>query len=42
MRTIKHISEILADEIMSAAKGSPNCSAIKKKEEIEKNAKANR
>merc|ERR1711874_206431 len=42
MRTIKHISEILADEIMAAAKGSPNCSAIKKKEEIEKNAKANR
>merc|ERR1711879_745552 len=37
MRTIKHI-----DEIMSAAKNSPNCSAIKKKEEIEKNAKANR
>merc|ERR1712139_250197 len=42
MRTIKHMSEILADEIMAAAKGSPNCSAIKKKEEIEKNAKANR
>merc|ERR1711941_106866 len=42
MRTIKHIAEILADEIMAAAKGSPNCSAIKKKEEIEKNAKANR
>merc|ERR1711976_336105 len=42
MRTIKHIAEILADEIMAAAKGSPNFSAIKKKEEIEKNAKANR
>merc|ERR1712146_330314 len=42
MRTIKHIAEILAGEIMAAAKGSPNCSAIKKKEEIEKNAKANR
>merc|ERR1719215_2283282 len=42
MRTIKHMSEILADEIMAAAKQSPNCSALKKKEEIEKNAKANR
>merc|ERR1712124_70566 len=42
MRTIKHMAEILADEIMAAAKQSPNCSALKKKEEIEKNAKANR
>merc|ERR1712086_379230 len=42
MRTIKHISEILADEIMAAAKNSPNCAAVKKREEIEKNAKANR
>merc|ERR1711915_316158 len=42
MRTIKHIAEILADEIMAAAKQSPNCAALKKKEEIEKNAKANR
>merc|ERR1711982_87326 len=42
MRTIKHIAEILADEIMAAAKNSPNCAALKKKEEIEKNAKANR
>merc|ERR1712100_626713 len=42
MRTIRHIAEILADEIMAAAKQSPNCSALKKKEEIEKNAKANR
>merc|ERR1712151_1451232 len=42
MRTIRHISEILADEIMAAAKNSPNCAAVKKREEIEKNAKANR
>merc|ERR1711890_193389 len=42
MRTIRHIAEILADEIMAASKGSPNCSAVKKREEIEKNAKANR
>merc|ERR1711981_1251203 len=28
MRTIRHIAEILADEIMAAAKNSPNCSAI--------------
>merc|ERR1712159_571837 len=42
MRTVKTIAECLSDEFMAAAKGSPNCSAIKKKEEIEKNAKANR
>jgi len=42
MRTITTISELLAGEFMAAAKNSPNCSAIKKKEEIEKNAKANR
>jgi len=42
MRTIKNMAEILADEIMAAAKASANCSALKKKEEIEKNAKANR
>merc|ERR1712187_580869 len=42
MRTIKSYIEILAEEFMAAAKASPNCSAIKKKEEIEKNAKANR
>merc|ERR1711890_2481 len=42
MRTIRHIAEILANEIMDAAKQSPNCAALKKKEEIEKNAKANR
>merc|ERR1712193_215042 len=42
MRTIRTISEILADDFMAAAKNSPNCGAIKKREEVEKNAKANR
>merc|ERR1711976_311834 len=42
MRTIKQMAEIWADEIMSASKNSPNCAAVKKREEIEKNAKANR
>merc|ERR1712159_170100 len=35
MRTIKSYVELLAEEFMAAAKASPNCSAIKKKEEIE-------
>merc|ERR1711976_439271 len=42
MRTIKQMAEILADEIMSASKNSPNCAAVKKRDEVEKNAKANR
>merc|ERR1711915_305856 len=42
MRTIRTILEILADDFMAAAKNSPNCGAIKKREEVEKNAKANR
>merc|ERR1711976_997673 len=42
MRTIKHIAGILADEIMAASKNSPNCAAVKKRDEVEKNAKANR
>eukprot|EP01002_Notosolenus_urceolatus_P013825 NODE_4802_length_763_cov_50.249300_g4005_i0.p2 GENE.NODE_4802_length_763_cov_50.249300_g4005_i0~~NODE_4802_length_763_cov_50.249300_g4005_i0.p2 ORF type:complete len:194 (+),score=88.12 NODE_4802_length_763_cov_50.249300_g4005_i0:103-684(+) len=41
-RTIKKMSECLADEIMNAAKGSSNSYAIKKKDEIERVAKANR
>eukprot|EP00341_Mesodinium_pulex_P009965 CAMPEP_0116913516 /NCGR_PEP_ID=MMETSP0467-20121206/16748_1 /TAXON_ID=283647 /ORGANISM="Mesodinium pulex, Strain SPMC105" /LENGTH=196 /DNA_ID=CAMNT_0004589741 /DNA_START=14 /DNA_END=604 /DNA_ORIENTATION=- len=41
-RTIKTIAECLADEIMNAAKGSSNSYAIKKKDEIERVAKANR
>jgi small subunit ribosomal protein S5e len=41
-RTIKTFPECLADEIMNAAKGSANSYAIKKKDEIERVAKANR
>lgn len=42
LRTIKTISECLADELMAAAKGDASSGAMRKKEEIEKNAKANR
>jgi small subunit ribosomal protein S5e len=38
-RNIKTISECLAEEIMNAAKGSSNSYAIKKKDEIENNAR---
>merc|ERR1711998_56741 len=38
-RNIKSISECLADEIINASKGSPNSYAMKKKDEIESNAK---
>mmetsp|Transcript_44748 Transcript_44748/g.69781 ORF Transcript_44748/g.69781 Transcript_44748/m.69781 type:complete len:130 (-) Transcript_44748:46-435(-) len=41
-RNIKSIAECLADEIMNAAKESSNSYAIKKKDEIERVAKANR
>jgi len=41
-RTIKTIAECLADEIVNASKGSSNSYAIKKKDEIERVAKANR
>ena len=41
-RTIKSMAECLADELMNAAKGSSNSYAIKKKDEIERVAKANR
>ena len=41
-RNIKTMAECLADEIMNAAKGSSNSYAIKKKDEIERVAKANR
>jgi len=41
-RNIKSVSECLADEIMNAAKESSNSYAIKKKDEIERVAKANR
>jgi small subunit ribosomal protein S5e len=41
-RTIKTVAECLADEIVNASKGSSNSFAIKKKDEIERVAKANR
>lgn len=41
-RTIKTVSECLADEIINASKGSSNSYAIKKKDEVERVAKANR
>ncbi|KAF5177440.1 30S ribosomal protein S7 [Thalictrum thalictroides] len=41
-RNIKTIAECLADELINAAKGSSNSYAIKKKDEIERVAKANR
>merc|ERR1712085_238684 len=41
-RNIKTIGECLAEEIMNAAKGSSNSYAIKKKDELERVAKANR
>ena len=41
-RSIKTISECLADEIINAAKGSSNSFAIKRKDEIERVAKGNR
>jgi len=41
-RNIKSIAECLADEIINAANDSQNSFAIKKKDEIERVAKANR
>lgn len=41
-RNIKTIAECLADELINASKGSSNSYAIKKKDEIERVAKANR
>ncbi|EME28111.1 40S ribosomal protein S5 [Galdieria sulphuraria] len=41
-RSMKTISECLADEIINASKGSSNSYAIKKKDEVERVAKANR
>ena len=41
-RNLKSVPECLADELVNAAKGSSNSYAIKKKDEIERVAKANR
>ena len=42
MKNHRNIAEVLADEFIQAASANPNSSALKKKEEIERNAKANR
>eukprot|EP00166_Cyanidium_caldarium_P004902 ctg_5515.g515 len=41
-RSMKTMAECLADEIINASKGSSNSYAIKKKDEVERVAKANR
>ena len=41
-RNLKTLPECLADELVNAAKGSSNSYAIKKKDEVERVAKANR
>ncbi|XP_057791316.1 40S ribosomal protein S5-like [Salvia miltiorrhiza] len=41
-RNVKTIAKCLADELINAAKGSSNSYVIKKKDEIERVAKANR
>ena len=41
-RNLKTIPECLADELVNASKGSSNSYAIKKKDEVERVAKANR
>ena len=41
-KNFKNIAEVLADEIIQASKNNTNCSSVKKKDEIERNAKANR
>lgn len=41
-RNVRTIAECLADELINAAKGSSNSSAIKKKDELERVAKSNR
>ena len=41
-RNLKTMGECLADEIVNAAKGSSNSFAVKKKDEVERVAKANR
>ena len=42
MKQIKNVAEVLAEEFILASKADPTCQSIKKKEEIERNAKANR
>jgi len=41
-RNVRSVAECLADEIIATAASSPNSFAIRKKDEIERNAKSNR
>lgn len=41
-KNAKNIAETLADELIQASKNNPACTTIKKRDDIEKNAKANR
>eukprot|EP01015_Nassula_variabilis_P025860 TRINITY_DN50_c0_g1_i11.p1 TRINITY_DN50_c0_g1~~TRINITY_DN50_c0_g1_i11.p1 ORF type:complete len:243 (+),score=99.35 TRINITY_DN50_c0_g1_i11:97-825(+) len=41
-RSLRNIAECLADEIINAAKNSPNSAAVRKKDEVEKVAKGDR
>jgi len=41
-RKIKSLAECISDELINAAKGSSNSSAVRKKDEIERVAKSNR
>ena len=41
-KSIKSISECLADELINASRGSSNSFAVKKKDEMERVAKSNR
>ena len=41
-KNAKNIAETLADELIQSSKNNPSCSSVKKRDDIEKNAKANR
>lgn len=41
-KNAKNIAETLADELIQASKNNPACTTVKKRDDIEKNAKANR
>lgn len=41
-RNVRNVAECLADEIIATATNSPNSFSIRKKDEIERNAKSNR
>ena len=41
-KNAKNIAETLSDELIQASANNPACSSVKKRDDIEKNAKANR